>query len=544
MVSTHVNTLRANWTGIIALIAALTLVMVAALGSWALGTLPLSMSLPAVGLLAGAILMVACGASASKGQNGPSAFSAFAVGLMVAGLLGSVVALLQVFAHGWADPDLIAPTNSIGRAPGNVRQPNQLASLLLWALVASVALYELRWLQRAALWIAALILIFALELTSSRMGAVGLLMLFIWGIFDRKLSSTSRWLLTATPGMYGLFYWFMAWYSNAAQSNSLGGRVRGTAALGLGDVDSRLFVWRNAIDLVIDQPWSGVGFGEFRLAWILSPLGYRSGQYFDNAHNIILQLAVELGLPIALLVISLLLFSFWQALRISRKAEGDVGVVARSSLMLVLAVGMHSMVEYPLWYAFFLLPTALAWGMCLGSDIEDLPERLSNTAHKAASETERIEWLFIGGLLMSILGILSLFDYQKVILTYNRPYPNSELAARLEKLQHSILFAHHADYSIIKLPPNLSDISVESMIMARERAMHKSIGTDIMIPWSFRLAKEGDVEGARWLSQRIREFPSAETEIFLAPCKEISSEAFQCQWPEKIHEWREFASRH
>ncbi len=34
--------------------------------------------------------------------------------------------------------------------------------------------------------------------------------------------------------------------------------------------------------------------------------------------------------------------------------------------MLVLMIGLHSLLEYPLWYAYFLLPTAFAWGYRAG----------------------------------------------------------------------------------------------------------------------------------------------------------------------------------
>ncbi len=32
---------------------------------------------------------------------------------------------------------------------------------------------------------------------------------------------------------------------------------------------------------------------------------------------------------------------------------------------MVLMIGLHSLLEYPLWYAYFLLPTAFAWGFAL-----------------------------------------------------------------------------------------------------------------------------------------------------------------------------------
>ena len=30
-------------------------------------------------------------------------------------------------------------------------------------------------------------------------------------------------------------------------------------------------------------------------------------------------------------------------------------------------IGLHSLLEYPLWYSYFLLPTAFAWGLALAS---------------------------------------------------------------------------------------------------------------------------------------------------------------------------------
>ena len=33
---------------------------------------------------------------------------------------------------------------------------------------------------------------------------------------------------------------------------------------------------------------------------------------------------------------------------------------------MVLMIGLHSLLEYPLWYAYFLLPAAWAWGFALG----------------------------------------------------------------------------------------------------------------------------------------------------------------------------------
>ena len=71
----------------------------------------------------------------------------------------SAVGIVQVFAPEWPDGNWVARTRLPGRAVGNMRQPNHLSSLLLWAVVAALWLVELASIRR---WVgAALALLFA-----------------------------------------------------------------------------------------------------------------------------------------------------------------------------------------------------------------------------------------------------------------------------------------------------------------------------------------------------------------------------------------------
>ena len=239
------------------LLAALALVAAGAAWSCVRGGLPLSLALQALGLLAAASLMVLTGANAAQATppspspspspspapallptpSAASAFAALAAGLLLAGLLGAAVAGVQVFVPGWADGQWIAVSGMTGRAVGNLRQPNHLGSLLLWALVAAVVLHELRWLSRGALWLAALPLVLAIELTASRTGAVGLGLLLLWALVDRRLSPSTRWVLAATPLLYAAAYRAMGWYGEFSQ-RALGAGARMAAEGGLGELAS------------------------------------------------------------------------------------------------------------------------------------------------------------------------------------------------------------------------------------------------------------------------------------------------------------------
>ncbi len=48
----------------------------------------------------------------------------------------------------------------------------------------------------------------------------------------------------------------------------------------------------------------------------------------------------------------------------------------RAALVMVLMVTLHSLLEYPLWYSYFLLPTSFAFGLCLAEPADGAPHRL------------------------------------------------------------------------------------------------------------------------------------------------------------------------
>src|SRR5204863_9258437 len=130
-----------------------------------------------------------------------------------------------------------------------------------------------------------------------------------------------------------------------------GGETRFTAD---GDISSSRFaIWSNTLALIAQHPWLGVGFGEFNFAWSLTPFPHRPTAFFDHTHNLPLQFAVELGLPLATLVLALMAYALWHAFVGGRRAPDAQGLLLRSAFMMVLLMVVHSMLEYPLWYAYF-----------------------------------------------------------------------------------------------------------------------------------------------------------------------------------------------
>ena len=516
-----------------AVLAALGLVGLAAVGSWLWGLLPRSLVLQALGLLAGAALMLQAGAAAARAGAGPQTFIALAWSLLVAGVLGSGVGLVQVFAPAWADGTWIASSGLPGRAVGNLRQPNHLCSLLLWALVAAVALHALRRLPGLVLALLVPLLVVCVELTASRTGAAGLLLLGLWGVIDRRLPRSARQALVAAPLLYALVWGGMVWWGDISQQAIGAGARLAADAGGLGESspNARPNIWRNALRMIAASPWAGTGFGEFNLAWSMTPFVNRPTAFFDHTHNLLLQLMVELGVPLALLVLALLVLGVWQAWRrAASAADDDTAASSRAALVLVLLVGIHSMVEYPLWYAYFLLPTALAWGLVLG-----LPGPTDAVQPRSASVPG-----LVAGLVMAAAGLLAVLDYQRAVVIYAPTDGSGTLAERIARGQLSPLFAHQADYAAAT-----NEVPPASRALGLMRATHALLDTRLMMAWSRQLADSGHLDEARWVAQRLRDFRNPDAADFFAPCDAATPSAslpFQCQMPQRVHSWRDLAA--
>ncbi len=518
-----------------ALLAALALVGLAAAASWGWATLPRSLAWQALGLIAGAALMVTAGAAVARAGRGVALLTALAWGLLAGGLLNLGVALVQVFAPAWADGSWIAASGLPGRAVGNLRQPNHLCSLLLWALAAAVGLHALGRLPGWLLALTVPLLVLGVELSASRTGAAGLLLFLAWGLLDRRLPRSARIALLAAPLLYLLAWGAIAWWGSISQQ-ALGASARLAADGGLAAAspNARSNIWRNALLLIAANPWTGTGFGEFNFAWSLTAFSNRPTAFFDHTHNLPLQLMVELGLPLAGLVLALLGLALWQGWRRAATAADDATALAgRMALVLLLLTGLHSLVEYPLWYAYFLLPAALAWGLLLGT-----PAARQGAAARPDSAGSLGGML--AGTLLATAGTLAVLDYQRVVVIYAPPEGGGSLAARIAAGQRSPLFAHQADYAAAT-----NDVPPPSQALGLMRATHALLDTRLMMAWARQLQAAGHTDEARWVAARLRDFRNPDAAEFFAPCNDSpappAGRPFQCQPPERQHDWRALA---
>ena len=505
--------------GLAALLAALALLTAASLASPLWAHLPWALALSGGGMIAAAGLAVLVGASMQAAGLGAAAFRALCIGMVVAGVASSLIGIVQVFSPDWADGDWIARSYIPGRAVGNMRQPNHLSSLLVWATIAAVWLTETGMFRRWAGNALSLLFIFVIVLSASRTGTVSVGLLAVWALLDKRLARPTRLLLLLAPVAYGvLWLGTSAWADFSHQL--FGGETRFSTK---GDISSsRWGIWTNTLALIAMHPWAGVGFGEFNFAWTLTPFPGRPVAFFDHTHNIVLQFAVELGVPLAALVLALLC---WALLAAWRAAQDSA---RRAALVMVLMILLHSLLEYPLWYAYFLLPTAFAFGLCFQ------PRDESADAVPVSSRP-----LLIASLLLMLGGVGSVADYSRVVTIFAPAEGAPPLAQRIAGGERSVFFAHQADYAAATTAEHPADA-----MPAFRGAPHNLLDARLMIAWAKALDESGDTDRARYIAQRLKEFRNDQATEFFAPCAEKPKHGaalpFQCEASSRPFTYEDF----
>jgi O-antigen ligase len=506
--------------------------IVAACAAWAM----LRLGLPAsIGLAAMATLTLAASCmvlgSWLRRTDADDAIVGIAWGLVVAGAASTAIALVQFALPEWADGDVIARSALAGRSVGNLRQPNHLATLMLLASIAVVALAaRASWpMFAAAAFFAWMIL--GVTLAASRTGVAGTVVLAAWGLADRRLATHWRWLLAAAPLMLAAFWSIL----DLASARSIGSFAGASRLQGADISASRFGIWRDALALVAADPLTGVGFGRFNLAWTTLESPSRPRALFDHTHNLPLQFVAELGLPLGLLVCTLLGVALWQAWQRSWPTAEHDSPLVRGLFVIVVMMVIHSQLEYPLWYAHFLLPAAFALGACLGvkggrDDAWDTP---------TAARTRFGKVIPAVGLIAVVATAYGALDYVRVGSIFATGTHASSLEQRIADGRRSLFFAHHAEYARATTAANPGE-AMDSIDIAK----YNLLDTRLMLAWARAHAEQGDLERARYVADRLREFGNPASRAFFAACEgDPQPRPFQCDPSTLRFTWRDFAGR-
>ncbi|MDP2805301.1 MAG: Wzy polymerase domain-containing protein [Gallionellaceae bacterium] len=356
-----------------------------------------------------------------------------AVFLVVGAELNALAGILQHYRwHTFLSSVITVKTSSA--VYGNIAQPNHFANYLALGL-ASIGLLYIRWSMRA--WQVALLavpLLFVLALSGSRGTWLYLVfmvgMSYLWQRNDKSYLPLLKYSAALLVGL-ALMHWVvqMPWLAGSVTKVTSLERLFGE----VGGGSIRLHLWKESLLIFANFPLIGAGFGQF--AWQHFLLGPElqnisiSGLY-NNAHNVVMQLAAETGLAGLIVLFGTLGLWFWHARREHRTLYQWWGY------MVLGVLGIHALLEYPLWYGYFIGIAAVALGLM-------------------ETKTYRLELRALGRLsvaMMLLLGALSLTQlfqgYKKLESSLKLRPASSTDASYTPRLRDSL--AEVYDYALLR----------------------------------------------------------------------------------------------
>ena len=262
------------------------------------------------------------------------------------------------------------------RPYANFGQPNNMATFLVMGLMGALYLYEK---QKASVWLlasASLVILFAIALSQSRTSWVVCLFIFIYWIY-KQFKQTPRLNILKLSLWCCTFFLIAAWgvpvFTHAIESST------GTAVI---EADSiverassgylRFEIWTQMLLALKEQPWFGYGWNQTSVAQMtVFPL-HPSHEWVTSGHNVLLDILIWNGIPLGLLIITYM--AVW-LLWLNKNTKDSISIIA---MLMVSAILIHAMLEFPQRYAYFLLPM----GFLLGLIQAQTPSLKGITLHK------------------------------------------------------------------------------------------------------------------------------------------------------------------
>ncbi len=460
-----------------------------------------------------AALLIMLGQRLREELGLPVLATALAAFLLLGAELSTLVGVLQHF-HWRSFLDSVVSVKTSLAVIGNMGQPNHFANYISLGLI-SLGLLHTRWQLRA--WQAALLtallatpMLFVLVLSGSRSAGLYLLFMvgiaFLWQRRDKSNRPLLNYSLLLVLG-FGLMHFVVQIpglsgdYGSVTTLNRAVEAVasfEGSSSVAAGDVgvterSIRLHIWYEAWLIFTQFPLLGAGFGQF--GWqhfLLGPSLHNTSitGLYNNAHNLVMQTAAEMGLAGLLVIFGTL--TLW--LRQLRSAPYTIYYWWGGGLLAVLAI--HSLLEYPLWYAYFLGVAALTLGM------------LDRTTYRL--ELRNVGRLsVVSVLLIGVLSMTQVWQGYRILenLTSSRSASFNELFNEWMEVQKQVLLQPFVEVAL----NSLKEVRVDNLADTREmneRVMHYvPIGSEVYRE-ALMMASAGEQAAAQLqLERAIWAFP-------------------------------------
>ncbi len=433
----------------------------------------------------------------------PAVASALAAFLLVGAELDTLAGFLQHFRWNTFMNSVVTVKTS-SAVYGNTAQPNHFANYIALGLISLGLLYVRRSLR---MWQAVLLaapMLFVLVLSGSRSAwlylTFVLALAWLWQRRDRALRPLLGYTLALWLGfvaMHGVVE--IPWLQVST------GSITTTERLFDENVSSghiRFHLWREAALIFVQFPLLGSGFGQFayqhlQLAAELHNPGING--LYNNAHNIVMQLAAEAGSAGLLVLLGALGLWFWHS--VVRGAQFTLYHWWGYAVLAVL--GIHSLLEYPLWYAYFIGIAAVMLGLF---DTASYRLELRNVGRLSVAA------ILLLGVMTLVQGMQAYTHLEKGLGLRGMAAKNQNYVARardeLVAAHEYPLFSSYAEMFIANMMEPSADHLREKLEL-NERALHFTPVAPVAYHQAWLLAlSDRPAEAKAMLANAIWSYPS------------------------------------
>lgn len=284
--------------------------------------------------------------------------NALALTLLVTALVSALIALTQALGV-WAVSDWILQYSGFRRPGANLGQPNHLATLLLMGAASLIYLNQRLNISRSVTVLLSLLLLLGMGITESRAGLLGGITLCLWWFARRQVFAHGvrwQWVMASALGLVAIIWGWPPLISRIQEAGPLQNWVTINTT-----TSGRMEVWQQLWEAVWIKPWLGWGLRGVSAALNAVQHNYAQSSPFTYAHNIILDMLIGMGIPLAALALCAAGVWMWQRVKNAQTMQSWYAIG------LLIPFGLHSLFEYPFAYAYFLVPAMLAIGMLEGS---------------------------------------------------------------------------------------------------------------------------------------------------------------------------------
>ncbi|OAL77845.1 polymerase [Acinetobacter sp. SFB] len=417
-------------------------------------------------------------------------FTGLSYVFLMAGTATAIIAICQ-----WINLDAYLPgmVNIQGntRPFANFAQPNNMATFLLMSLMACLYLYEKKKIQTKWIAACALPIVIGVALSQSRTSWVACLCILIYLAYQQYRGFIRlKWYWAIT--WFGLFIGLIVISPVLSQllAQATDAQIvqsRDVVQRATGDM-SRLAIWNQMLHAIADRPWFGYGWNQTSVAYTLVSDHFQGPVWIRSAHNFILDFLLWNGLLIGLPFLAY--FGYWgyQLNKHVNSVESVIGI------LMIGAVLIHSMLEFPQYYAYFLLPVGFIIGLVQSQQCNIKTIALSPNYMRAAYAVSLV------------LLVLIVRDYSVMVPKLNQSMRYEQTPEKITN-QDQIYLLEEFNWRIawIRMNP-YSKINAEQLEDIREMVLNYPTKYDL-IKYAKVLAFNGYEQEARhqlWLLKTLR----------------------------------------